>query len=330
MKRWTNYINGGLSASSEIFLDVINPFTERKIAEVVDSNTKDVDYAVNAAKKAFENWKRTTPAERAGLFLKLADLIEKDKYRLAKLESENQGKTVSLAMADIEFGIDNLRFFAGACRTLTSTVSGDYIDEHLNKKHDTLGTSITRREPIGIVAAITPWNYPIMVACWKLAAVAVGNTIILKPSSSTPLTTLEIAVLAEKAGFPPGVINVLTGKGEKIGRLLASHPGIDMISLTGSTETGKEIMKLASLNLKKIHLELGGKAPFIVFEDAQLYRAARFAVEGSAINSGQDCTAAARIYVQEKVYEKFLQLVKKEASKVKVGDPRKKQHALAP
>ncbi len=330
MKRWKNYINGGFISVSDNFLDVVNPFTERKIAEVVDSNAKDVDHAVNAAKKAFDSWRKTTPAERAGLFLKMADLIEANKGRLAKLESENQGKTITLATQDIEFGIDNLRFFAGACRALTSTVSGDYIDEHLNKKHDTVGTSIIRREPLGVVASITPWNYPIMIACWKLAVVAVGNTIILKPSSLTPLTTLEIAVLAEKAGFPKGVINVITGSGEKTGRLLASHPLIDMISLTGNTDTGKEIMKLASANLKKVHLELGGKAPFIVFEDAQLQRAARFAVEASIVNSGQDCTAAARIYVQEKVYEKFIELIKKEASKVKVGDPSKKTTQIGP
>jgi len=330
MRTYKNYINGKWSADSNKKISVINPFTEKKIAEVVSSNERDVDNAVISARRAFENWKKTTPAERAQLFLKLADLIEKNKKRLAKIESQNQGKAISLAIQDIEFAIDNLRFFAGACRALNSTIAGDYIDEHPNKKHSALGTSIVRREPIGIVAAIIPWNYPFMIACWKLAAVAVGNTIILKPSSSTPLTTLELAVLSKKAGFPDGVINVLTGSGEELGRLLASHPKIDMVSLTGNTETGKEIMKLASSNLKKIHLELGGKAPFIVFEDAQLERAAKFAVASSIINSGQDCTAAARIYVQEKVYEKFIQLVKNEALKIEIGDPRKKTTQVGP
>ncbi len=330
MKRWKNYIGGKWISSSKETIDVFNPFTEKKIAEIVDSGKQDVDSAVINAKKAFESWKKTTPSERANLFLKLADLIEKDKERLAKIESENQGKSISLALLDVEFGIDNLRFFAGACRTLTTTASGDYIDEHSKGEHKANGTSILRREPIGVVASITPWNYPIMMACWKLAAVAVGNTIILKPSSLTPLTTLEVAILAEKVGFPPGVINVVTGSGEKIGRLLASHPDIDMIAITGSTETGKEIMKLASDSLKKIHLELGGKAPFIVFEDAQLSRAAKLAVESSVVNSGQDCTAAARIYVQEKVYERFIELVKKEASKIKIGDPSKKETQLGP
>jgi len=183
---------------------------------------------------------------------------------------------------------------------------------------------------LGVVASITPWNYPFMMACWKLAAVTVGNTIILKPSSSTPLTTLEIAKLATQVGFPLGVINVLTGSGESTGKMLASHSGIDMISLTGSTETGKEISKLASDNLKKVHLELGGKAPFIVFEDAQLERAAKFAVDSSIVNSGQDCTATSRIYVQSKVYDKFIFLVKKEASKIKIGNPSHKETNLGP
>jgi len=330
MKKYKNYINGEWTASSSNFLDVINPFTESKIAEIVDSNKEDIDKAVNSARKAFSTWKTTTPGERSLLFLKLADLMEKNKESLAKLESENQGKTLKFALFDIEFGIDNLRFYASACRAMTATVSGEYINSANGKMRTPLGTSILRREPFGVVAAITPWNYPLMMACWKMAAVAVGNTIILKPSSLTPLTTLEIAVLAEKAGFPKGVINVVTGSGETTGKLLALHPGIDMIALTGSTETGKEIMKLASSNLKKTHLELGGKAPFIVFEDAQLQRAAKFAVESSIVNTGQDCTAAARIYVQEKIYEKFVELVKKEASKIKVGNPNKKETSIGP
>jgi len=258
-------------------------------------------------------------------------LIEGDKERLAKIESDNQGKTLSLAKSDIEFGIDNLRFFAGACRILTTTSAGNYADTHLsNNQHKPLGTSILKREPIGVVAAITPWNYPIMMACWKLAAVSVGNTIILKPSSYTPLTSLELAVLATKAGFPKGVINVLTGSGKKVGKMLATHPDIDMIALTGSTETGMEIMKLASSGLKKIHFELGGKAPFIVFDDANLRRAAKFAVDASVINSGQDCTAAARIYVQNKVYEKFMELTINYAKKIKLGDPKNKNTNLGP
>ncbi len=330
MKKYGNYINGKWFSASNKKIQVINPFTEKTIAEITDSNEKDVDMAVKAAREAFEKWKNSTPLERQNLFLKLADLIEKEKARLSKLESENQGKTVALAALDIEFGIDNLRFFAGACRVLQGTLSGEYLDVHKNKKHKALGTSILRREPIGIVASITPWNYPFMVACWKLAAVAAGNTIILKPSSYTPLSTLELAILAEKAGFPPGVINVLTGSGEKVGKILAQHPGIEMIALTGSTETGKEIMKLASVNMKKTHFELGGKAPFIVFEDADLDTAAKYAVDASIINSGQDCTAAARIYIQSPVYEKFIGFVKKHAKRVVVGDPSKHTTTIGP
>ena len=330
MKKYRNYINGKWFNASNKKIQVINPFTEKKIAEITDSNEKDVDMAVKAARKAFEKWKNSTPLERQNLFLKLADLIEKEKARLSKLESENQGKTVTLATLDIEFGIDNLRFFAGACRVLQGTLSGDYLDVHKNKKHKALGTSILKREPIGIVASITPWNYPFMIACWKLAAVAAGNTIILKPSSLTPLTTLELGLLAEKAGFPPGVINIVTGSGKKVGNFLATHPEIEMIAFTGSTDTGKEVMKLASINLKKIHLELGGKAPFIVFDDADLDTAAKYAVDASIVNSGQDCTAAARIYVQNTVYEKFIGFVKKHAKKVVVGDPSKTTTTIGP
>ena len=319
--KYKNYINGKWQSHSEKTIPVINPYTEKQIAEIVDSNKSDVDNAAKAAKEAFEVWGKTTPMERSNLLLKLADLVEKDKERLARLESQNQGKTLKFALFDVEFGIDNIRFYASAARSMTSAVSGNY-----NKS----STSILKREPLGVVAAITPWNYPFTMACWKLAAVAAGNAIIIKPSSLTPLTTLELAVLAVKAGFPRGVINVLTGGGESVGRMLASHTEVDMIALTGSTETGKEIMRLASVNLKKIHLELGGKAPFIVFQDANLEKAAKYAVSGSTVNTGQDCTAAARIYVQEKVYEKFINLVKKEASKVVLGDPLSSKTTIGP
>lgn len=330
VKRWKNYIGGAWSAVSSATLTVLNPFTEQVIAEVVDSQQKDIDLAVQAARKAFLSWKRTTPSERALLFLKLADAIEKEKERLAKLESENQGKTLALATLDIEFSIDNLRFFAGACRALTTTAAGNYYDTHQNGEHVALGTSLLLREPVGVVAAITPWNYPFMMACWKLAAVAVGNTLILKPSSFTPLSTLELAMLAESVGFPAGVLNIITGNGSRVGSLLAVHSGIDMIALTGNTETGKDIMRLAAQNLKKVHFELGGKAPFIVFADANLTRAAAVAVDASIVNSGQDCTAAARIYVQHAVYEQFVKLVRKEAEKRVVGDPSKPSTTIGP
>lgn len=330
VRHWKNFIGGTWGAASAATLAVLNPFTEQVIAEVADSQQRDVDSAVQAARKAFSSWKRTTPSERAALFLKLADAIEKEKTRLAVIESENQGKTIALATLDIEFSIDNLRFFAGACRALTTAAAGNYYDTHQNGEHVALGTSVLVREPIGVVASITPWNYPFMMACWKLAAVAVGNTIILKPSSFTPLSTLELAMLAEKVGFPAGVLNVITGNGGRVGSLLAVHSGIDMVALTGNTETGKDIMRLAAQNLKKVHFELGGKAPFIVFADAALARAAVFAVDASIVNSGQDCTAAARVYVQHTVYEQFVKLVKKEAEKKVVGDPSKPATTIGP
>ncbi len=331
MKRWHNYINGTWKSHASKKISVINPYSEKRIADVTDSNQQDVEAAVSAARTAFMEWGKTTPAERSLLFNKLADSIEKDKKRLAELESQQQGKTITLALSDIEFGIDNLRFFAGACRTLQTTAAGSYIDQHRHKhQHTALGTSILKREPLGVVAAITPWNYPLMMACWKLASVAAGNTIILKPSALTPLTTLELATLAEKVGFPAGVINVLTGSGENVGMMLAKHPGIDCIALTGSSETGSIIMEAASKTLKKVHLELGGKAPFIVFADAQLERAATAAVESAVVNSGQDCTAAARIYVQDIVYEKFIGLVVDAAKKVNLGDPAKPTTHIGP
>ncbi|MBX4196813.1 aldehyde dehydrogenase family protein [Candidatus Pacearchaeota archaeon] len=328
MKRWKNYVGGAWEAHSTHYLEVLNPYTEKPIAEIVDSDKQDVDTAVEAARKAFKDWKNTTPGERSNLFLKLADAMEHNKQRLAKLESENQGKTIAMATMDIDFSIDNIRFYAGACRALTTQASGIYADT--GKKHTPLGESLLKREPLGVVAAVTPWNYPIMMACWKLASVAVGNTIILKPSSLTPLTTIELALLAESVGFPKGVINVIQGSGETVGRMLAMHSDIDCIALTGSTETGKEIMRLASQTLKKVHLELGGKAPFIVFEDADLKKAAKYVVDASIVNSGQDCTAAARVYVHDSIYQKFIQEVKKNAENVVVGDPSKSSTTIGP
>ncbi len=330
MRKYKNYIDGEWTAYSGKKILIINPYNEKKIAEVVDSGKEDADSAVAAARRAFEQWSAMTQSERSRLFLKLADLIERHKDSLASLESDNQGKTINLATADIEFSIDNLRFFAGAARAMSTTAAGNYIDTHRHKKHIALGTSILKREPYGVVASITPWNYPFMIACWKLAAVVVGNTLVLKPSSLTPLTTLELISLIEKAGFPKGVINIITGTGERVGKILAEHPDVDIISLTGNTETGKEIMRIASGNLKKTHLELGGKAPFIVFADANIEKAAKYALEASTVNSGQDCTAAARIYVQDVIYEKFIGLVKEEAKEIKIGDPSKNSTNLGP
>lgn len=323
MKKYKNYIGGKeVSSNSGELMDVFNPYTRKVIAKVQKSNKNDIDNAVKIARGSFEVWSNKTPAERSSIIFRFADLVEKNSKRMAKLESLNQGKSIKIASeGDIPFAIDNLRFFAGACRILEGKSAYEYSPD---------GTSVLRREPIGVVAAITPWNYPLMMACWKLAAVVAGNSIIIKPASSTPLTTLEIAMLSKKAGFPDGTINVITGTGKEVGVELAAHPEIDMISLTGNTETGKEIMKNASSNLKKVHLELGGKAPFIVFDDADIDAAANSAMAGSIVNSGQDCTAAARIYVHENIYERFVHKLKEEAKKIRIGNPMDKNTDLGP
>ncbi|KHO53439.1 MAG: betaine-aldehyde dehydrogenase [archaeon GW2011_AR18] len=318
-----NFINGKeVRSDSKDTIDVFNPYSKSVITKIQRSNKNDVDLAVNAACNAFDKWSKTLPSERSLKFLKLADLLEKNLDKFAKLESINQGKTLKMARdSDLVFAIDNLRFFAGACRTIEGKSASEYSPD---------GTSILRREPIGVVAAITPWNYPLMMACWKLAAVAAGNCIILKPASTTPLTTLELAKLSKIAGFPDGVINVITGFGDEVGNELSKHPDIDMISLTGNTETGKNIMRLSSETLKKVHLELGGKAPFIVFDDANIDAAVNSALVASIVNSGQDCTAASRIYVHEKVYNDFSKKLVKEVKKVKTGDPLSNNTDLGP
>lgn len=326
MKTYMNFIGGKwVKPSSGKYMKVINPYNEKVIAQVADSDERDVDLAVMAARKSFESgeWSRKTPGERASVLYALADLIERNLNEIAKLESMNQGKTMKLARdSDIPFAVDNLRFFAGACRAMKDATSGSYASESM---------SIIRREPVGVVVSIAPWNYPFMMAIWKIGpALAMGNSVILKPASTTPLTTLHLAELAKKAGIPDGALNIITGSGSKVGSALASHSGIDMISLTGNTETGKEIQKLAAVNLKKIHLELGGKAPFIVFGDANLEAAAQSAMAGSIVNSGQDCTAAARIYVDEKVHDEFIRKLKNLAEKVRLGEPTSSKTDLGP
>jgi len=311
-----------LPSSSSKFTEIINPYTEEKITEIPDFNDKDIDAVIKASKKAFLDWKLSTPQERSLLLLKLADLIEAEKENIAKLESLNTGKLANLAKGDIEFAIDNIRFFAGACRTLQGQLTGEY--NGIN------GTSILRREPLGVVAAIVPWNYPFMVACWKLAAIAAGNVLIIKPSAYTPLSTIKLMDLVEKAGFPKNVISIITGQGERIGPALAVHPEIDSISLIGNTETGKEIAKLASSTLKKVHLGLGGKAPFIVFQDADIEKAADMALEAGSVNAGQDCTAATRIYIQDKVYDQFIKIIRKKAQETVAGDPSSPKTTLQP
>ena len=293
--------------------EVLNPSTGEVIAEVQSGTEADVDRAVSAARRAFENgWSETTPAERSRMLLAFAERIESDGEELARLESLNVGKPRGVAAGDVEFSADNLRFFAGAARLLEGKAAGEYARGY---------TSMIRREPIGVVASIAPWNYPLLMAAWKMGpALAAGNTVILKPSEITPLSALRVAELAADI-FPPGVLNVITGRGVPVGAGLVSHAGVDMVSLTGDVSTGKKVAEAAAGTLKRAHLELGGKAPAVVFEDANVEAAAAGLRRSSFYNSGQDCTAAARILVHERVYDEFLSELLPRVEAIRTGDP---------
>ncbi len=323
---YLNYVNGQwVRASKGETYEVRNPATGQVLAEVPKGGPEDARAAIDAARDAFDRgpWPRMTPGERSLTLLRLADLIEKEMDRLAILESRNQGKTIKQARdGDFPFSVDNLRFMAGAARTLSGSASMEY---------GAGATSIIRREPVGVVGSITPWNYPWMMAIWKLApALAVGNTVVMKPASVTPLTTIELAHLAEKLGLPKGVVNVVTGPGATVGNEIVASPKVDMVSLTGDTATGKELMKTAASNVKRVHLELGGKAPFIVFDDADLAAAVEGATAASMVNGGQDCTQACRFLVQERVYEKFTRAFLEKLKSVKMGDPLERSTDLGP
>ncbi len=306
-----------VASSSGEWIDVIDPATGRTVGRVPAGTEVDVDRAVRAAREAFADgrWRSLWLPERAAILNKLADLIDQHTPEIAELETAQTGTAIKLRKeSDIPFSADNLRFFAGALRHLEGKSAGEYSTDH---------TSMVRREPIGVVGQIAPWNYPFMMAIWKIGpALAAGNSVVLKPATATPLTTLRLGELATEAGLPDGVLNIVTGRGEVVGAAIAAHPDIDMVSLTGDTETGKKIQQLASGNLKRVHLELGGKAPFIVYDDADLDAAARGAVAGGYVNAGQDCTAATRIYVQQPIYDAFLDKLKRHTESVRVGDPR--------
>lgn len=320
------FVNGEwVEGSSEDTMEVINPTTSDLIAHVPSCNEEDVKAAIDAARDAFDSgsWSAMTPGERAGTLLRLADLIEGEVKSLAVLESKNQGKTIKQSRdGDIPFSVDNLRFMAGASRAMTAAATMDYGGT---------ATSILRREPVGVVGSITPWNYPFMMAIWKAApALAAGNTVVIKPASYTPLTTLELAKLTEKAKLPKGAFNVITGRGSKVGPVLVGSQKVDMVSLTGDTETGREIMREAAQAIKKVHLELGGKAPFIVFDDASLDAAVKGAVAGGFVNVGQDCTQACRFFVHEDLHDRFVDGLLTETRKVRLGDPLKETTDMGP
>jgi betaine-aldehyde dehydrogenase len=324
--KYLNFVNGEwVPSRTDATYTVINPATGGELAAVPQSDLQDTRAAIDAAREAFDRgkWPRMTPGDRATSLFKLANLMEAEMDRLAPLESANQGKTIKQARdGDLPFSVDNLRFMAGAARTLSGLASMEY----------TYGaTSVIRREPVGVIGQITPWNYPFMMAIWKLApALAAGNTTVLKPASLTPLSTLELGKLIEQAGIPPGTVNLITGPGSVVGKELASSDKVDMVSLTGDTATGKEIMSAAKSNVKRLHLELGGKAPFIVFDDANVAAAAEGAVAASMVNGGQDCTQAARFIVHEKVYNKFQDRFFERLKTVRIGDPQQRSTDLGP
>jgi aminobutyraldehyde dehydrogenase len=277
---------------------ILNPRTGAVVAHIPEASEAQVDAAVMAASGAFGSWSRTTPAERSALLLKLADLIERDAETYADLEALSCGKPRHLVLADeMPAIVDCFRFFAGAVRTMTGPVAGEYLAGH---------TSMIRRDAVGVVASIAPWNYPLMMAAWKLApALAAGNTVVLKPSEQTPLTALKLAKhLAEV--FPEGVVNIICGRGETVGQRLIAHPRVAMISLTGDAGTGRKVMAAAQATLKRTHLELGGKAPVIVYDDADLDAVVSGLRTFGFYNAGQDCTAACRVYAGPKIYDNLV------------------------
>ena len=309
------WINGRWQAGSGT-VDVENPATGKTVAQVATAGEQEVNAAVAAAKAAFDDgrWSKATPGERSGVLWKMADIIEARADELAKIETEDTGKPYEFISkgGDLPFVVDNLRFFATAARDTGGSSAGEYNSAY---------TSMLRREPCGVSAGIAPWNYPLLMAAWKIGpALAAGCTSIIKPSEMTPRTTLLLGEIAQEAGLPDGVLNIITGAADT-GKALVAHPDIQMVSLTGSSDTGKFIMRSAADSLKRVHLELGGKAPLIVFADADIERAAEKAAFGGFINSGHDCTAATRILVHESVKEKFTEALLAQAQAFKVGQP---------
>ena len=314
MKTLQNFANGNkVSATSDKVQDLINPSTGEVFAKAPVSNAADVDKAMKAAASAFEIWKETTPGERQKAINKIADAIEARSEELIGIESENTGKPIAVTRAE-EIGpmLDQIRFFAGAARNLEGKSAAEYFKGH---------TSFIRREPIGVCAQVTPWNYPMMMAVWKWApAIAAGNTVVLKPSDTTPVSTLWMAELMQEF-LPEGVINVVVGDRDT-GRALVEHEIPQMVSITGSVRAGMEVAGSAAKGLKKLHLELGGKAPVVIFDDANLQAACEWIAVAGYFNAGQDCTAATRVLVEASAYEDVVALLSEQAKNViKVGMP---------
>ena len=317
-----NFIGGEWRESAGGGVDpVLDPATGEVMAEVASSTAEDVDRAVEAAAAAFDAWAARPPGERALALWKLADRIEEHADDLGAVESQNVGKPIATVPDEIGFVVDNLRFFAGAARTSTAQAPGEYLAGY---------TSILRREPLGVVASIAPWNYPLMMAIWKVGpALAAGNTVVLKPSELTPLTSLRLAELAADL-LPPGVLNVVTGQGESAGAALVSHPKVAIVSLTGEVTTGKAIMRAAADTLKRVHLELGGKAPVVIFDDADLEAAIAGIRVFGYFNAGQDCTASTRVIAGPGVYGDLVDGLAEAASSLVMGHPTDEATELGP
>jgi betaine-aldehyde dehydrogenase len=318
----SNFIDGERVSSDGETEAVLNPATGEALAEAHNSTSGDVDRAVRAARQAFAGWSQTTPAQRASALLALADAIEEHGDEIARLEALNAGKPITaVARDEVPVMADNLRFFAGAARCLEGRAAGEYMEGC---------TSFTRREAVGVIGQITPWNYPLMMAIWKIGpALAAGNTIVLKPAETTPITTVRLAELAADI-LPRGVLNVVTGRGEPTGQALISHPEVDMVSLTGSVETGKHIARTAADSLKRVHLELGGKAPVVVFDDVSLERALETIAGTGYYNAGQDCTAATRVLAGSGVYDDVVSGLSEQAQGLVIGDTLAADTTLGP
>ena len=317
-----NFIDGERFSSTGESEPVLNPATGEELARAPIAGQEVLERAVAAARRAFGGWSQAPCAQRAQALLALADRVEEDGSEIARLEALNAGKPLAAVESDeIPVMVDNLRFFAGAARCLEGRAAGEYMEGY---------TSFTRREPVGVVGQITPWNYPLMMAIWKIGpALAAGNTIVLKPAETTPITTLRLAELAADI-LPRGVLNVLTGPGQPTGQALISHPDVDMVSLTGSVQTGKHIARSAAETLKRVHLELGGKAPVVVFDDVGMQTALETIAATGYYNAGQDCTAATRVLAHGKVYDDIVSGLSGQAQGLRIGDTLAPDTTLGP
>ena len=315
-------IGAGFEAGSEAEENILNPKTGQSILQLPEASLGQIDRAVDAAEKAFATWARTTPAERSGYLLKIADRVEAEADAFAALEALNCGKPVNAVRNDeLPAIVDCYRFFAGAVRCIPGNAAGEYLSGF---------TSMIRRDPVGIVGSISPWNYPLMMMAWKLApAIAGGNTVVFKPSEQTPLTALKMATILAEV-LPEGVVNIVLGRGESVGNALINHPKVNMISITGDVATGKKVLQAAAKSVKRTHLELGGKAPVIVFDDADIDAVVEGVRTFGYYNAGQDCTAACRIYAAPKIHDKLVADLSSAVSTIKFASEDDSENEIGP